>query len=162
MVVRREGHSETVHITLQTVTAHHQIGTQRAPAGTVFLLVELELTNHGAFGHLFDPALTCLTARAGTDYGRALASFIPIHGADEEGGTLQTGQPLWPYDRALTARVGDFATVVDIAAAQTRRGSLVYHLVEAQWIVYVCVYQSTYRADDPFHATRLMYWYRTL
>jgi hypothetical protein len=131
VVVRREGHSETVHITLQTVATRHQIGTQRAPAGTVFLLVDLEITNDGAFGHLFDPTLTCLTARAGTDYGRALASVIPIHGADEEGGMLQTGQPLCHYDRTLTAQVGDFATVVDIAAAQTRRGSLVYHLVEA-------------------------------
>ena len=131
VVVRREGHSETVHITLQTVAVRHQIGTQRAPARTVFLLVDLEITNHGAFGHLFDPTLTCLTARAGTDYGHALASVIPIHGADEEGGMLQTGQPLWHYDRTLTAQVGDFATVVEIAAAQTRRGSLVYHLVEA-------------------------------
>ena len=131
MVVRREGHSETVHITLQTVAARHQIGAQRAPAGTVFLLVDLEITNHGAFGHLFDPALTFLTARAGTDYGRALASFIPIHGAHDDGVTLQTGQPLRHYDRALTACVGDFATVVDIAAEQTRRGSLVYHIVEA-------------------------------
>jgi hypothetical protein len=132
VVVRREGHSETVHITLQTVATRHQIEAQRAPAGTVFLLVDLEITNHGAFGHLFDPALTCLTAQAGTDYGRALASVIPIHGAHEEEGTLQSGhQPLRHYDHTLTARVGDFATVVDIAAAQTRRGSLVYHLVEA-------------------------------
>ncbi len=37
-----EGHSATVHITLQTVTAHHHIGAQRAPAGTVFLMVELK------------------------------------------------------------------------------------------------------------------------
>ena len=131
VVVRRSGHSATVHITLQTVTAHHQIGTQRAPAGTVFLVVELTLTNSGAFGHLFDPALTCLSAQAGTDYGRALASFIPIHGANDDGVTLQAGQPLWQYDRALTACVGDCATVVDLAAEQTRRGSLVYHVVEA-------------------------------
>jgi hypothetical protein len=120
-----------VQITLQTATAHHQLGTQRAPAGTMFLVLELALTNTGAFGHLFDPALTCLRAPAGTDYGRALASFIPIHGAQEEADPLQSGQPLWSYDRALTACVGEWATVVEIAAAQTRGGRLVYHLAEA-------------------------------
>jgi capsular exopolysaccharide synthesis family protein len=131
VVVRREGHSETVHMTLHTVASRRQIGSQRAPAGTVFLIVDVEITNNGAFGHLFDPTLTFLTAREGTDYGRALASFIPIHGANDDGATLQTGQALRHYDAALTAHIGGFATVVEIAADETSRGSLVYHTSEA-------------------------------
>jgi capsular exopolysaccharide synthesis family protein len=130
-VVRRDGHSETVHMTLHTVTALRQIGAQRAPAGTVFLIVDVEISKDGAFGHLFDPTLTFLAAREGTDYGRALASFIPIHGTSDEGTTLQTGQALRHYDAALTAHIGGFATVVEIAADETRRGSLVYHTAES-------------------------------
>jgi hypothetical protein len=118
-------------MTLHTVAARRQIGSQRAPAGTVFLIVDVEITNNGAFGHLFDPTLTFLTAREGTDYGRALASFIPIHGANDDGATLQTGQALRHYDAALTAHIGGFATVVEIAADETSRGSLVYHTSEA-------------------------------
>jgi hypothetical protein len=131
VVVGREGHSETVHMTLHTVAARRQIGAQRAPAGTVFLIVDVEITNSGAFGHLFDPTLTFLTAREGTDYGRALASFIPIHDANDDGATLQTGQALRHYDAALTAHVGGFAAVVEVAADQTIRGSLVYHIAGA-------------------------------
>jgi hypothetical protein len=131
MVIGREGHSETVHMTLHTVATRRQIGAQRAPAGTVFLIVDVEITNHGAFGHLFDPTLTFMTTREGTDYGRALASFIPIHDANDDGATLQTGQALRHYDAALTAHVGGFAAVVEVAADQTVRGSLVYHIAGA-------------------------------
>jgi hypothetical protein len=128
VVVGREGHSETVHMTLHTVAARRQIGAQRAPAGTVFLIVDVEIANHGAFGHLFDPSLTFIAAREGTDYGRALASFIPIHDANDDVATLQTGQALRHYDAALTTHVGGFATVVEVAADQMVRGSLVYHM----------------------------------
>ena len=149
-------------MTLHTVIARHQIGSQRAPAGTVFLIVDVEITNNGAFGHLFDPTLTCLTAREGTDYGRALASVIPIDGADDDGGTLQTGQPLWHYDRALTAQRRGFCHRGGHCCRADAPWEPRLSPRGGQWIVYVCVYQSTYRADDPFHATRLMYWYRTL
>ena len=44
---------------------------------------------------------------------------------------LQTDPPLRHYDAALTAQVGGLATVVEIAADQTSRGSLVYHIPEA-------------------------------
>jgi capsular exopolysaccharide synthesis family protein len=127
VVVRRDGHSETVHMTLHTVTTCRQIGAQRAPSGTVFLIVDVEITNKGSFGHLFDPTLTFLTVREGTDYGRALASFIPIHGVNDDVATLQAGQALRYYDAALTAHVGGFATVVEIAADESMCGSLVYH-----------------------------------
>ena len=131
VVVRREEQSEGLHITLHTVALRHHIGSQRAVAGTVFLIVDVEITNNGAFGHLFDPAQTVLTTREGTDYGRALASFIPIQGANDDADMLQATPELRPYEAALTAQVGGFATVVEIAADQTRRGSLVYHILQA-------------------------------
>jgi succinoglycan biosynthesis transport protein ExoP len=141
VVVRREEQSEGVHITLHTVVLRRSIGAQPATAGTVFLIVDVEITNHGAFGHLFDPAQTALTAREGTDYGRALASFIPIHGANDDAYMLQATPALRHYEAALTAQVGGFATVVEIAADQTRRGSLVYHIPEASGS-YVFVYSN--------------------
>src|SRR6266705_242318 len=131
VVVHREEESEGLHITLHTVAPRRHIGTQPATAGTVFLIVDVEIANYGAFGHLFDPAQTALTTREGTDYGRALASFIPIHGANDDAERLQAIPALRYYDAALTAQVGGFATVADIAADQTRRGSIVYHLPEA-------------------------------
>ena len=131
VVISREEQSEGVHITLHTVTFHRHIGAQPATAGMVFLVVDVEITNHGAFGHLFDPARTALTTRERTDYGRALASFIPIHGANDDADMLQATLALRHYDAALTAQVGGFATVVEIAADQTRRGSIVYHIPEA-------------------------------
>ena len=91
----------------------------------------MEITNDGAFGHLFDPTLTALAAREGTDYGRALASFIPIHGANDDADMFQTARVVRHYDAALTAHVDGFATVIEIAADQTRRGSLVYHIPES-------------------------------
>jgi len=131
IVVCREEQSEGVHITLHTVTLRRSLGAQPATASTIFLIVDVEITNHGAFGHLFDPAQTALTTREGTDYGRALASFIPIHGANDDADMLQATPALRHYHAALTAQVGGFATVVEIAADQTRRGSLVYHIPEA-------------------------------
>jgi hypothetical protein len=97
----------------------------------VFLIVDVEITNYGAFGHLFDPAQTALTTREGTDYGRALASFIPIHGANDDADMLQAIPALRYYDAALTAQVGGLATVVEIAADETRRERIVYHIPEA-------------------------------
>jgi succinoglycan biosynthesis transport protein ExoP len=141
VVVRREEESEGVHITLHTVALRSHIGTQPAPAGTVFLMVDVEITNHGAFAHLFDPAQTALTTREGTDYGRALASFIPIHGANDDADMLQATPVLRHYEPALTAQVGGFATVVDIAPEQTRRGSLAYHMPEASGS-YMLVYSN--------------------
>ena len=120
-----------LHITLHTVAPRRHIGAQPATAGTIFLIVDVEITNYGAFGHLFDPAQTALTTREGTDYGRALASFIPIHGANDDADMLQATPALRHYDAALTAQVGGLATVVEIAADQTRRGSIVYHIPEA-------------------------------
>jgi hypothetical protein len=120
-----------MHFTLHTVTLRRHIGTQRATAGTVFLIVDMEITSSGAFGHLFDPAQTALTMCEGTDYGRALASFIPIHGANDDADMLQATSTLRPYDAVLTAQVGGLATVVEIAADETRRGSIVYHIPEA-------------------------------
>jgi hypothetical protein len=131
MVVCREEQSEGLHITLHTVALHHHIGSQQAFAGTVFLIVDMEITNNSAFGHLFDPAQTALTTREGTDYGRALASFIPIQGANDDADMFQATPVLRYYETTLTAQVGGFATVVEIAADQTRRGSLVYHIPEA-------------------------------
>jgi succinoglycan biosynthesis transport protein ExoP len=131
VVVRREDESEGLHITLHTVAPRRHIGAQQAAAGTVFLIVDVEITNSDAFGHLFDPTQTALTTREGTDYGRALASFIPIHGANDDADMLQATPALRPYDAALTAQVGGLATVVEIAADQTRRGSIVYHIPEA-------------------------------
>jgi capsular exopolysaccharide synthesis family protein len=131
VIVRREEQSEGVHITLHTVALRRSIGAQSATAGTIFLIVDVEITNHGAFGHLFDPAQTALTAREGTNYGRALASFIPIHSANDDADMLQATEALRHYEAALTAQVDGFATVVEIAADQTRRGSLVYHVPEA-------------------------------
>jgi hypothetical protein len=118
-------------MTLHTVALRRHIGAQQATAGMVFLIVDAEITNCGAFGHLFDPAQTALTTREGTDYGHALASFIPIHGANDDADMLQATPALRHYDAALTAQVGGFATVVEIAADQTRRGSIVYHIPEA-------------------------------
>jgi hypothetical protein len=97
----------------------------------VFLIVDVEITNSGAFGHLFDPAQTALTTPEGTDYGRALASFIPIHGANDDADRFQAIPALRYYDARMTAQVSGFATVVEVAADQTRRGSLVYHIPEA-------------------------------
>jgi capsular exopolysaccharide synthesis family protein len=131
VVVDREEQSDGVHITLHTVTSHRHIGAQQATAGTVFLIVDVEITNSGAFEHLFDPAQTALIRREGTEYGRALASFIPIHGAHDDDNMLQANPALRHYEAALTAQVGGLATVVEIAADQTRRGSLVYHIPEA-------------------------------
>ena len=141
MVISREEQSEGVHITLHTVTFHRHIGAQPATAGMVFLVVDVEITNHGAFGHLFDPARTALTTRERTDYGRALASFIPIHGANDDADMLQATPALRPYEAALTAQVGGFATVIEIAADQTRQGSLVYHIPEENGS-YVFVYRN--------------------
>jgi len=131
MVVRGEGESEGVHITLHTVAPRRHIGAQQATAGTIFLVVDVEITNSGAFGHLFDPAQTVLTTREGTDYGRALASFIPIHGANDDADMFQAAPALRHYDAALTVQNGGLASVVEIAADQTRRGSIVYHIPEA-------------------------------
>ena len=131
VVVRREGESEGLHITLHTVAPRRHIGARQATAGTVFLIVDVEITNSGAFGHLFDPAQSVLSTREGTDYGRALASFIPIHGANDDADGLQATSALRHYDAALTAQIGGFATVVEIAADQTRRGSIVYRIPEA-------------------------------
>jgi capsular exopolysaccharide synthesis family protein len=129
IVVHREEQSEGVHITLHTVALRRHIDAQQATAGTVFLIVDVEITNRSAFGHLFDPAQTALTTREGTDYGRALASFIPIHGAHDDTDMPQTTPTLSHYDAALTAQVGGLADVIEIAPDETRRGSLVYHLL---------------------------------
>jgi capsular exopolysaccharide synthesis family protein len=131
VVVHREDESEGLCVTLHTVAPRRHIGAQQATAGTVFLIVDVEITNYGAFGHLFDPTQTALTTREGTGYGRALASFIPIHGANDDADMLQATPALRHYDAALTAQVGGLATVVEIAADQTRRGSIVYHMPEA-------------------------------
>jgi capsular exopolysaccharide synthesis family protein len=131
VVVHQEEQSEGMHITLHTVTPRRHIDAQQATAGTVFLIVDVEITNHSAFGHLFDPAQTALTTREGTDYGRALASFIPIHGAHDDTDMPQTIPTLRHYEVALTAQVGGLASAVEIAPDQTRRGSLVYHIPEA-------------------------------
>lgn len=131
VVIGTEEQSDGVHITLHTVTPYRHIGAQHATAGTVFLSVDMEITNHSAFGHLFDPTQTALTTREGTDYGRALASFIPIYGANDDAEMLQATPMLKHYDVTLTAQVGGLATVVEIAADQTRRGSIVYHISEA-------------------------------
>jgi hypothetical protein len=120
-----------VHITLHTATLRRLIDAQRATAGTVFLIVDVEITNHSAFGHLFDPAQTVLTTHEGTDYGRALASFIPIHGAHDDTDMPQTTPTLSHYDAALTTQLRGLASVVEIAPDQTKRGSLVYHIPEA-------------------------------
>jgi capsular exopolysaccharide synthesis family protein len=141
VVVDREEESEGVHITLHTVAPRRHIGTQQAPAGAVFLIVDVAITNHGALGHLFDPSQTALTTRAGTDYGRALASFIPIHDAHDDVDMLEATPTLRSYDAALTAQVGGFASVVDIAAEQTRRGSIAYHIPEASG-AYTFVYSN--------------------
>jgi hypothetical protein len=141
MVVRREEQSEGVHLTLHTVTLRHHIGAQRAPVGMAFLIVEVEITNHSGFGHLFDPAQTALTTREGTDYGRALASFIPIHGANDDADLFQATPALWYSEAALTAQVGGFATIIDIAADESRHGSLVYHIPEASGS-YVFMYSN--------------------
>jgi capsular exopolysaccharide synthesis family protein len=142
VVISREDQSGGVHITLHTVAFHRHIGAQLATAGMVFLIVDVEITNHGAFEHLFDPARTALTTREGTDYGRALASFIPIHGANDDADMLQATPALRHYEAALTAQVGGFATVVEIAADQTRQGSLVYHIPEESGS-YVFVYSNS-------------------
>jgi hypothetical protein len=54
---------------------------------------------------------------------------------------LQATPALRHYEAALTAQVGGFATVVEIAAAQTRRGSIVYHIPEASG-AYTFVYSN--------------------
>jgi polysaccharide biosynthesis transport protein len=141
VVVRGEGESEGLHVALHTVASRRHIGAQQAIAGTVFLIVDVEVTNSGAFGHLFDPAQTALTTHEGTDYGRALASFIPIHGAHDDADMLQATPALRHCDAALTAQVGGFATVVEIAADQTRRGSIVYRIPEASG-AYTFVYSN--------------------
>jgi protein-tyrosine kinase len=131
IVVQREEQSEGVHIALHTVTLRRHIDTQQATAGTIFLIVDMAITNHSTFGHLFDPAQTVLTTHEGTDYGRALASFIPIHGAHDDADMPQTTPTLRHYDAALTTQVRGLASVVEIAPDQTKRGSLVYHIPEA-------------------------------
>jgi hypothetical protein len=128
-------------MTLHTVAPRSHIGAQQATAGTIFLIIDVEITNSGAFEHLFDPAQTVLTSREGTDYGRALASFIPINGANDDADRLQGTPALRHYDAALTAQIGGFATVVEIAADQTRRGSIVYHMPEASGS-YMFVYSN--------------------
>ena len=141
VVVRGEGESEGLHMTLHTVAPRLHIGTQQATAGMAFLIVDVEITNSSAFEHLFDPAQTVLTTPEGTDYGRALASFIPIHGAHDDTDMLQATPALRYYDAALTAQVGGFATVVEIAADQTRRGSIVYRIPEGSG-AYTFVYSN--------------------
>ena len=141
VVVGREDHSDGLHITLHTVTLRRHIGSQHAAAGTVFLIADVEITNDSAFGHLFDPTLTALMAREETDYGRALASFIPIQGAEDDAAMLQAERLVGHYDAALTAHVGGLATVVEIAADHTSRGSLVYHIPEAS-VLYTFVYTN--------------------
>jgi capsular exopolysaccharide synthesis family protein len=141
VVVRREEESEGLHITLHTVASRRHIGAQQAIAGTVFLIVDVEIANSDAFGHLFDPTQTALTTREGTGYGHALASFIPIHGANDDADMLQATPTLRYYDAALTAQVGGFAAVVEIAADQTRRGSIVYHIPEGSG-AYTFVYSN--------------------
>jgi len=141
VVIHRAEESEGIHITLHTVALRRHIGTQKATAGTVFLIVDVEITNSGAFGHLFDPTQTALTTHEGTDYGRALASFIPIHSANDDADMRQTTPALRYYEAALTAQVGGLATVVEIAADQTRRGSIVYHIPEASGL-YTFVYSN--------------------
>ncbi|HSX79895.1 MAG TPA: polysaccharide biosynthesis tyrosine autokinase, partial [Candidatus Saccharimonadia bacterium] len=71
VVVHREDESAGLRVTLHTVAPRRRIGAQPATAGMVFLIVDVEITNYGAFGHLFAPAQTALTTREGTDYGRA-------------------------------------------------------------------------------------------
>ena len=139
VAIHREEESEDLHITLHTVAPRRHIGSQPAPAGTIFLIVDVEITNYGAFEHLFDPTQTALTMREGTDYGRALASFIPIHGANDDADMLQATPPLRHYEAALTAQVGGFATVVEIAADQTSRGKLRLSRTGSERIVCVCV-----------------------
>ena len=131
VVVQREEQSEGVHIALQAVTLRRHIDAQQATAGTIFLIVDVAITNHSASGHLFDPAQTVLTTREGTDYGRALASFIPIHGAHDDTDIPQTTSTLSHYDAVLTAQVRGLASAVELAPDQTKRGSLVYHIPEA-------------------------------
>lgn len=141
VVVGREGHSDDIQLTLHTVTLRHQIGPQQAAAGGVFLIADVEITNDGAFGHLFDPTLTALMARAEADYGRALASFIPIYGAEDDAAMSPTERVLGHYDAELTAHVGGWASAVDIAAEHTSRGSLVYYIPEAS-VLYTLVYTN--------------------
>ena len=131
VAVGREDHSDGLHITLHTVLLCRHIGPQQAAVGTVFLTVDVEITNHGAVAHLFDPTLTTLTARAGTDYGRALASFIPIQGADDDADLRQTTIALGHYDAALTAHVDGLTAAVEIPTAHTSQGHLVYRIPEA-------------------------------
>lgn len=139
VVVGREDHSDGVHITLHTVTLCRHIGSQHAAAGTAFLIADVEITNDGAFGHLFDPTLTALMAREETYYGRALASFIPIQGVEDDATMLQTERLMLHYDAALTEHVGGLAIVVEIAADHTSRGTLVYHIPEVS-VLYTFVY----------------------
>jgi capsular exopolysaccharide synthesis family protein len=141
VVVHREEESAGLHITLHTVALRHYIGTQPATAGTIFLIVDIEIANCSAFGHLFDPTQTALTTREGTDYGRALASFIPIHGAHDDVDMLQPTPTLRQYDAALTAQIGGLTTVVEIAPDQARRGSIVYHVPETSGL-YAFVYNN--------------------
>jgi capsular exopolysaccharide synthesis family protein len=141
VAVHREEESAGLHITLHTVAPRRHIGAQPATAGTIFLIVDVAITNHGTFEHLFDPTQTVLTTREGTDYGRALASFIPIHGANDDADMLQAIPTLRHYDATLTAQVGGLATVVEIPADQTKRGSIVYHIPEASGL-YAFVYNN--------------------
>lgn len=142
LVVQRDGRSHGIHITLHTVTLCHNIGTQYAARGRVFLIIDLEITNDGTFGHLFDPMLAALNVREETDYGHALASLIPISGARDDTATLHAARSLNYYDPALTAQVNGFASVVDIATDHTSRGLLVYNVLEAH-VSYAFVYTNT-------------------
>lgn len=141
MVIDREGHSNGLHITLHAVTPCSHLGLQQAGAGSIFLIVDVTITNRGGFGHLFDPSLTTLTTRAETDYGHALASVIPIDGAGDDTEKLQAARALGDYDPALTAHLDGFTTVAEIAAAHTSRGALVYHIPEAS-SAYLFVYTN--------------------
>ena len=150
IVIGREDHSHGLYITLHAVTLRRHIGSQHTAAGTVFLIADVEITNDGAFGHLFDPTLTALTARAETDYGRALASFIPIHGAEDDAAMLQTERGLGHYDAALTAHIGGLETVVEIAADLTSRGNLVYHIPAASALYTFMYTNSPIAVNIPF------------
>jgi hypothetical protein len=139
-----------VHITLHTVTFHRHIGAQPATAGMVFLIIDVEITNHGAFGHLFDPARTALTTREGTDYGRALASFIPIHGANDDADMLQATPALRHYEAALTAQVGGFATVIESQLSrQDKGGSCITYRRRAVHMC-LCIAMRLLRLRYPF------------
>ncbi|MGE3539076.1 MAG: GumC family protein [Candidatus Tectimicrobiota bacterium] len=142
IVIDREGHSHGLSLTLHTVTRCRHIGAQQATAGWVFLILDLEIRNEGAFGHLFDPALATLAVREETDYGQALASFITIDGAEDDTARLQAARTISDYDPLATAHLGGWTAVTEMAAAHTSRGTLVYQLPEAS-LALLFVYSNT-------------------